>query len=262
MIGREVDRDPLHFDQRRRAHLFLAAEPLEAEPDLLLEFLEGVDVQGRLATLVQSPSVAPNIEQALQAGHVGAFHPDFGTLQFLDRRTDGVALTSYQLGPGRVPRSDITSESEIVELGLREGGGIRLYMSRLSDKLASRFSPEKQLSIIFEAALLTYTRRLIGLVGEICRRTEYTGSWALAVAANGLSGVSSYHLSQESVSEPTPYTDDLYRQAHVVGSAELMARPGTTAKALVGRLLRSLGTAEYYAGALEDSGQTVEELGR
>lgn len=257
IIRREVARDPTPPEDKERAHLFMAAQPLSGDSEMLVPFLDGRGWQERLHRFKDEHGSGHGIQEALKAGNSNGFSPDFDTLQSFDRRSGGVALTSYQIDKGRIVR-DVGPRgyNSLAELELYEDGGLRLFMSRLSDYLSNPLSTitDTMVPVTFEASAIIYVRRLIGLVVGVTEETGYKGDWALAVAATGLQGVISYVLAHRVGSMSTPYPEDTYEKATIATQLQLTTSPGQVANRLVGRFIRTLGTSEYFAKAFEDGG--------
>ena len=255
LLEAEFARDPVPAEIRRQAHLFLLAEPLTARPGMLLHLTDGDGWQQRLLTFAHERGRGPEVQEALAAGKIEGFSPDLGTMQDQHRRPGGAALTSYALAQGRVLRTGRHDPETVAELEVYEDGGLRIFMSRLSDHLPhsqSELGPEDQ--VLFDAALVVYARRLVALVLGAAEEGGYFGNWALGTGATGLRGCYSYRQTENwlSASSGPRYSEDVYRRATVASYAELKSRPGEIADRLVGQLLRAFGTWQVYAVAFAD----------
>jgi hypothetical protein len=254
MLDVEFGRDPIPVDLRRQAHLFLAAEPLSGRPAMLLHLTDGDGWHQRLLTYTTSRGFASEVQRAL-AG-IGGFSPDLDVMSSFDRRPGGAALTTYNLAPGRLLRQEGLDPESAGELEVYEDGGLRMFTSRLSDHLASDQDPDGQ--VLFEAALVVYTRRLIALAAGAAEEVGYFGNWALAAGATGLAGCRSFTLSQSGRSSNVErYSGDIYRRAAVASYAELTRHPGQLTDRLTGQLLRSFGARQRFAAALADPGTEI-----
>jgi hypothetical protein len=251
LLDEEFARDPIPHDLRRQAHLFLLAEPLAGRSEMLLHLTSGNGWEQRLLSYATGHATNPEVQRALAETHSGGFSPDFDSLRTFDRRPGGVALTSYPLEPGRVLRTDVSDPESVAELEVHEDGGLRLFMSRLSDHIGSGFG-EAADHVFFDVAAVTYARRLVGLAVGAAEEVGYFGNWGLALGATGLRGTSSYIRRNSFYARPALYSGDVYQRVTVASYAELSRQPGAVADRLVGQLLRSFGTRQAFDAALED----------
>ncbi len=217
---------------------------------MLLHLTDGNGWEQRLVAYARL-ALAPAVQQSLAKANISGFSPDIEALQSFDRRPGGAALTTYGLKPGRVLRSDSFDPESVAELEVHEDGGLRLFTSRLSDVIRSNSDQDPDAQVVFDAALVIYTRRLAAAAAA--EEAGYFGNWALAVGATGLSGCRSFTLSQNWISRSGDrYSGDTYRRATVATYAELTRRPGQLADRLIGQLLRGFGTRQLLDAALTD----------
>jgi hypothetical protein len=158
----------------------------------------------------------------------------------MPRRADGVALCSQNLSEGRqvVSSEGLPYEHSSFDIELREDGGVRVFVGRLTDS-RSEF-------LVMDGLAVAYTTRLVEWARLVAESTGYRGRWLIGVAASGLRGRRSYAAEQLFREEGPTYNVDDYREVGTTDYFELDQQPGEVASRLVGRLLRGLGTAECF----------------
>ncbi|MGI8691801.1 MAG: hypothetical protein ACR2JK_02725 [Geodermatophilaceae bacterium] len=192
---------------------------------MLLALTHGEGWQQRAHDYLQSHVRDEALTGALTAAKVGRFSPALGELSLFDRRADGVAMTNGALGPGRVYVDDGHDPESVAELEIREDGGLRVFLGRLSDQVDAR--PGVQL--LFESAVVLYVRQFLSLVVGAADQAGYLGSWAVAVGTTGLGGCRSYtlHNSGWSTRREPPYSGVVYRRGVITSRSDLTSRAGT-----------------------------------
>jgi hypothetical protein len=166
LLGEEVARDPSPPVDHTQAHLFVIAQPVSADPELLLRAITPTSLSEWVCKRVLS---GPPCRAAGQS-----FSPDLGsTANDVSRRADGVALASYYLGPGRVPQpsrdGEPVDETTLLDLEVREDGGLRLFCGRASDVVGES-------RVAFEALIAGLTLRVLLAAAEVMAATRYGGS--------------------------------------------------------------------------------------
>ena len=229
-----VAADPVPEQDRRLAHLFLAALPVPGRTAMVLDLVGDTDWQGRLVDLVHRRAVAAS---GFNPDDPGGFAPNLGQPQGLERRAAGWAVTTYGFGPGRSLLPD-AAEDHLLELELDENGELRLFCGRAS--YLSRSDSGNPLA--FELLMIGLFRQLLGVVSAISESARYLGSWDFAVAVQGLRGCTSAELAQDFMSSCPVFSADAYREGTRASIEELRQRPGEIANRLFGRLVRSLGS--------------------
>ncbi|MFI5867433.1 helix-turn-helix domain-containing protein [Streptomyces sp. NPDC051546] len=248
LLRKEMDEDPLR-EVGAQSHLFLVAQPTAGRRDMCLPITGAKDWNQRLRALIQRALQTPRTRAALSTG----FSPDLSSAHQDHRRARGVALSSSELGAGRVytPKGGAYDES-VVELQLFEDGGLRLLMTRLSEDTSSPYeSPGETEQVIFDAAVVIFTRHILDLIRLISEDVGYHGNWAVAVGANRLRGRRRWNSSGTFPSNHR-YSADTYEESTGATLAELSDAPGTVTRRLLGPLLRSLGSEEVFTKALTD----------
>ncbi len=233
MLRAEIARDPVGDEDA--AHLFLLAQPMTGRSDLALDLMTGKAWERRLLEFVHAQALPQGLSPLL------GFSPDLRLVTRVSRRTDGVALSTHNLAPSR----EKTDVGDVAEVELHEDGGVRIYMSRLSDSF-SESGP-----VIFEAALVLWTLDLLGLTRRIGEHGGYLGSWGLGVAATGLRGKRAYRSTQmwPAAGNVSTLDADTYNQASIASYAELASAAGPVVSRLVGRLVRALGAEAAFQPA-------------
>jgi hypothetical protein len=247
LLQEQFDRDPIPTEARAQAHLFLLAKPAAARLGMLLDLVHGQGVQARLLTFAQRAD-APEIREFLKT--TGDFSPPLRYASDFAFRSAGAALT-YGLAADRSwSRADGQSPEDIVELEVDEDGGLRVFMSRLSDSLPSGGAAASGERLLIAGAV-TYSRQFVALTGAAAEHAGYLGSWILAAGATGTKGLPVHDYLMRGRSGPR-LDAPIYQRATTASYAELVKQPGTVAERLIGRLLRATGTYHLYADALAD----------
>ena len=248
-LKEQFDRDPVPPDVRKQAHLFLLAEPTAARPGMLLDLVHGAGSQVRLSKFAQRAD-APDVHKILQAARAGDLPPSLSWANDFALRSAGAALT-YGLASDRSwSADDGPSPEDAVELEVDEDGGLRIFMSRLSDSLPSA-DPAATGQRLFPAAAVGYARQFVALTAAAAEHSGYLGTWILAAGATGIGGLPVHDYLLRGRGGPRPDAST-YQRATTASYAELIKQPGRVTERLIGRLLRSTGTYELYAHAFTD----------
>ena len=231
LLRGEIARDPSPLTEQPEAHLFVVAQPVAADPELLFRSVGESGLAGWVRDRVLS---------GLPCARAGtAFGPDLGsTATDISRRADGVALATYQLGPGRVPRPNgdhPPEDTDLLELEVREDGGLRLFCGRASDSIQGK-------RVAIEVLIGGLTYRTLLTAAEVMSSTGYGGSWDLGLAVTNLHGCHGFLLHDTFGAEflDVPYSSDTYEQVVRVEGAAIVEKPAEVLKSLYGRLYRGL----------------------
>lgn len=250
LLRKEMDEDPL-CDIGAQSHLFLVAQPTAGRRDMCLSITGAQDWNVRLHTLMRRVQSNQSLQAALEGK---GFSPDLSDAHQGHRRARGVALSSSNLKPDRTHVADGSwGEEDVIEVQLFEDGGLRLFMTRLSDGLRSRGSENQGEQVLLDAGAVILTRHLLELIRLVSDDVGYHGNWAIAVGANRLRGRRRY-TDQSLFASNHRYSADSYEESTGATLAELRDAPGTVARRLLGPLLRSLDSEELFAKALTDAG--------
>ncbi|MFJ9521869.1 helix-turn-helix domain-containing protein [Kitasatospora sp. NPDC101801] len=243
LLRREMDEDPLR-EVGARSHFFLVAQPTAARRDVCLPITGAPDWSARLQILIHRVLENPGLHEALSNG---GFSPNLSDAHQGHRRARGVALSSSGLNSDRTFVTASGAEKSVIEVQLSESGGLRLFMSRLSDEVAR---DEEQ--VLFDAGAVILTRHLLDLVRLVSNEVGYHGNWAVGVGATRLRGRRRF-TTQAQFPSDHKYSADTYEETTGVTLAELNDAPGAVTRRLLGPLLRSLGSEEVFTNALNDA---------
>lgn len=254
LLDEEVARDPVRDpDLRTCGRLYVVAQPLTPRPVAALELVRSSDRE--LRDLLQTAEGHVRVQDR------GA-EPSPRLLQHLARRANGVALSSYEMGgPGRTLQANRTGsdpdQEAMLDVELRQDGGIRLLVGRLTADWGSKFDRDGQLverdQVVVDVLAVSYAIRLAAWAAAIAESTGYRGQWVLGVHGTGLRGRASYLFRQNTGpgrSGGEPFDVDEYREITTATHLELTKRPRAVADRLVGRLVRGLGVEHMYEDAL------------
>lgn len=245
LLQAEIDRDPIiAAGQARRGHLYLVAQPEINHEELALPLLEGA--QELTAEPYRTIKVAaePFVPQSVRT-----YDPGPGYASSIATRSNGRAYCSQELADGRryQPSGDI--EHSMVDIEVREDGGIRILVGRITDETIGRQYGSPAETVILDGLAVGYTFRLVHWARMLSRLTGYRSSWLLGIAATGLEGLRSLVWTQRFPPAGPHYDRDSYRRTTTATLTEMTEHPGVVAKRLVGALLRGLGTTEEFQEA-------------
>lgn len=248
LLRKEMDEDPLR-DVGAQSHLFLVAQPTAGRRDMCLPVTGAPDWNMRLHTLIRRVQDNQRLRAALEGQ---GFKPDLSHAHQGHRRARGIALSSSGLRSDRTYAADGGwRDEDVIEVQLFEDGGLRLFMTRLSDGLKSHTSEGEEEHFLFDAGAVILTRHMLELTRLISDDVGYHGNWAVAVGANRLRGRRRFSGRSH---WPTNhrYSADTYEESTGTTLAELRDAPGTVTRRLLGPLLRSLDSEELFTKALTD----------
>ena len=140
LLQDQFTRDPIGGEDRKQAHLFLLAEPSVPRPQMLLDLVHGPQAAADLITFARQTET-PQLRELLS--RVGGFTPPLTYASDFALRSEGAALT-YGLASDRSWMPSGASPEDAVELEVDEDGGLRVFMSRLSDSLPSAGMPASE----------------------------------------------------------------------------------------------------------------------
>jgi hypothetical protein len=174
LLDEAMQNDP--WPARRHAHLFGVAQPVSPRSDLLLRALGA------------EPKVWHDfLHGRMRSGPSNLWYPDLSRASDVSRRAWGWALSSVEM-PGRViDTSDEHRETGVVDLEVREDGGLRLFCGGASTT-HTRYSTEP-LEVAMELVILGLTKRLVVAAATVAETTDFLGSWDLGIAVIGPGGL-------------------------------------------------------------------------
>jgi len=235
-LRRMVDDDPFPVATRQLGHLYLLAQPETASDEALVEFLAGTEAVRVIQEI---------IGQIVRERGMPGFEPDVHQLVDRVTRAEGLAITSYSADEG--PRS----ERSLLEIVIREDGGIRLTCGRGTDAFPrSGFrQSDKPTMAVIPVLVLSLAFAVAALAGRLSDQfATYQGQWRLGLRIQPLRGAVPLDLLQgHPLSRPgNSYSRDEYEKVTSAATEELVNAPHTVAERLVAPLLRGLGIASLY----------------
>jgi hypothetical protein len=237
-LRRMAEDDPIPADARQLGHLYLLAQPETAAEEALVELLARGDTMRILQEIIE-------LIVRQRGNSTTRFAPDVHRLLNRVPRAEGLALTSYhpEDGPG--------SEQTLLELVIREDGGIRLTCGRGTDAFPSpRLAPSDRPPMAVIAILvLGLTHFVAALAGRLADEyAAYQGQWRLGIRMDRLRGAVPLDLLEgHPLHRPGhPYTRDICEKVTSASTEELVNAPHAVAERLVAQLLRGLGIAARY----------------
>lgn len=222
--------DPIRPLDRFNAHMYLIAHPSNGREDALLPLFEDDPIQ-ELATAVLRAVVARGRYQ---------YAPDLtgGSWQ---RRSSGYTSAKGQRDTGEL------REENLVELTIREDGGVALLCGRATSPLSTE-GQVSRLPMALPGLVVGLTYAALALAGDLAEKhAGYQGQWQLGLRIEGLKGaIASDHRHTGDFYDLAPYDRDVYQRATESTTAELLDHPEAATERLVGQLLRALVVDKRY----------------
>ena len=226
LLRQEVDREPAPTGVRSAARLFVFAQPLSADPRLLLDAVPDRDLLQWVHDL--SSSLLINKQRV--------YNPGIHDTTEVGKRARGAARSTCWVGFDRVVRHDYAFEdtSGLVDLEIHEDGGIRYYFGRGSVGAAA----EKNLLV---EAIVGEVSACVQLARVVSHVAGFGGSWSFGVALRGLRSAPAYRLpSAISHLNVWRYSEDHYDEVGEADHTELNEPESPVLENLTGRFCRSL----------------------
>lgn len=233
LLQHEMRRDPTPPDLRNNAHLFVFAQPLSTDRQLLLN---AVPLRA-LRTWVSAQRLG------------GPYAPNGESSSNMSNRAHGVGRSSYEIGPDRKLRPNgehPPDENNLWDLEVREDGGLRLFNARASD--TSR-GPAGLLGALVGGEV----SNVIDLARRISTITGFRGSWTFGAGLTGLRSQIAY--SSDFRVSLDPYSEDEYLETHEADHHQLFAAGSPVLDALIGRFCRSSLPADQEPATLDEHPQ-------
>lgn len=231
LLDIEIERDP-YQSLGSRGHLYLVAQPLIAPADLARELVAG-DVR-RLLQMYGEAAVHEDLRHLIPTPSMAGGTP---------KRANGVALCSPELvdaGRRATTRADAPrQEKESFDVELREDGGLRVFVGRLTET-------QDGVVLIKDAVAIAWVSRLTEWARSVSAMTGYKGRWLLGMAGTQLRGRRSSTAETYFREEGHVYDAETYRRTTSADFTELSQQPGDVVERLIGPLLRGLGTDAFH----------------
>lgn len=233
LLTAEIQRDPTTgILVQEHAHLFVVAQPVYGADDLLYRRIP----DGDWASWLRNELLAGPMMRGLSSP---GWEPDLkSTADQVARRAAGWALHSSWISQDRRLLHEgggPVAERDLLDLEVREDGGLRLFCGRGSDTPG-------EARVLFMDLVAGLTWRLVRAALTVAETAQYYGSWNLGVALTNLRGVQAW--SPRAINRyPTLYSEDEYRQTRQVTYEQLAGGRQGVLDQLVGRLARSLSAS-------------------
>ncbi|PXX60402.1 hypothetical protein DFR70_110244 [Nocardia tenerifensis] len=220
----EIHQAITNLGERKRLNSILGilAEPLGAPRDLLLPVTEDRNWSTTIGDLVRSTSVQHNRD----------YSPNFYDASSFERTANGVAVKTMYEGQGW------NGDGRTALLEFHETG--RLFMA--SEGAVFPADQRHDSNMVFETLILGHTDLLVRLAAAISQTYGLAGTWRFGLVLTGLRTARSYTLALSIGGRGPAYTESVYEQATDAALLDLANDHTETVKALVGRLLRGLGS--------------------
>lgn len=217
-----VAADPTPADQRRQAHIFIVANPVDTVPALLQD------------------AVGPEWETWTRRAIVdGGQHlepqwsPDVGSVSRFERVPDGWIATADD---GAWRSGEHLRETHWLDVTFGENGSVRVFSGRASDVSSKG-------RVIMEVIIGGTVRRATEAAIAVVDATGYQGRWDIGVAVTNMDGAVSFFRSDNwwvDREDLPAYRSKDYRRTWSGTTSELRNNPDAVVERLVGPLNRTL----------------------
>jgi hypothetical protein len=224
LLDEAVENDP--WRRPRHAHLFGVAQPVSPRSDLLLRAL------GTTAQAWQE-----FLHNRIRNQPPSPFRPDLPGATEVSRRAWGWALSTLEMLGRDVDQSDERRETSVLDLEVREDGGLRLFCGGASRPLNPALNT---LDIVMDLVVVGLTKRLVMAAATVGDTAGFLGSWDLGITVVGLRGLRRSR-GENFDWDAAPYSEDDYRETTRVTHEQLTQQPDSVVQDLTGRLHRGLG---------------------
>lgn len=220
ILRTEIERDPISGDGRENGHLFVVAEPVFANPEMLVpvagdKWREWLHATFRSGAPRLTPEWAPDISAAVR----------------VVRGPRGCAMRSWD---GERANAASDREDSTIELEVNENGGLRLYSAAATRLL--RGEPA-----VMDGLVFGLTWRVVDLARAVADQSAFVGNWRFGIAATKIAGARSIRVAQgHYYAGTTPFESDDFEAWTEATNAELVNDPDRVLGRLVGRLNRAL----------------------
>jgi hypothetical protein len=234
LLAIEVARDPTTAELRTQGHLFVVAQPLAPRADLLARTLSSakdwrawLDSTAKRLLEARAEDAAPYL--------VGAS---------IAPRPDGWAMHTYEIGADRHLRRNGESpvrEDNLLDLEVRDDGGLRLFCGRSSAFVSSVLPGERPMAYVVHKLVVTLTYRVVHAALAVADQADYLGGWGFAIA---IRGIGTAWVDDSAYGRLTRVVDD-YDQSVSVPLADLRTDPRDVVIRLLGRWHRGMGMPDF-----------------
>jgi hypothetical protein len=234
-------RFPLDPAQRKHGHLFVIADPIDADPDALTEMLDRADYQTLGAAADQA---AATLHQQVRSS--GPLLRS-GT-QGWRTRTAGLALTSVTGGDIR--------EERVLEYLVRRDGGIEVTCGSGTDQrrsgwllVANPSETPASFKVVSCTRVLAVVHSALAFAAALTQHSHYQGRWQLGVLFDGMLGAIAHealrtgYVDEENADK---YGEDRYERPTAATTAELVDDTPALVERLVGNFLRGLAMQNVF----------------
>lgn len=232
--------DYLPPEERQYGHVYLVAEPLMPISSVTVQdFLED---EMKFLEFVYSASSQCRV-------NLRDWHPTPRLASNLRVRESSVSLVSHDAnGAGRSMNTSSASEVGLFDVELTDSGGIRIFIGRGTETVERTGE-----AVVLDGIAVAYAQRLVYWVGKLSEQYGYGSKWTLGIRLNGIKGLRSYPASSSLRigSRGGAFERDTYSRTCTVSGWELQETPDEVVEALVGRLLKVLGTTNEHLSTVE-----------
>lgn len=213
-----------------QGHLYVIAQPLAGPEEALVDLITGPELH--TTVLLAAASITRELGST--------WAPKLEAATRVQRRADGVAFVSYDT-------PDHISERDLVELVLREDGGVALTCGRGTVTLPHHEAAAGSERILFPVLVLGLTHSVLSLAGHLAQHISgYQGQWAAGILLDDLKGVGPYDGRVIWGDMGNPYSRSEYEQLTTTDTGELVENTAAVVERLLGRLMRGLGVDSRY----------------
>lgn len=204
LLAAEIARDPTESPElRQHAHLFVVAQPVQGTAELLQQHIPDADWKTWLQERILAGPACRDLPSR--------WAPDLNQhASNISRRADGWAIHSWHLTQSRrvQPNGTLAAhEGDLLELEVREDGGLRLFCGRGS----AQARPDDP-RVLFLQLVAGLAWRVVRTALTIAEVAGYYGSWDLGLAltnlrdVEGLAGPGYYTMAARPVYSEEQYT--------------------------------------------------------
>lgn len=220
ILRAEVERDPIEGDGRQNGHLFIVAEPVFADAEMLVPVAGEKWSEWLYATFKNS---APRL--------TADWGPDISSIARVTRGQRGWTMRSWA---GERSNAAAGGEGYAIELEVLENGGLRLYSARGTDVMGA-------MPVIVDVLVFGFAWRVVDWARTVAEQAGFVGNWRFGIALTRIDGTRSASVAHRGFqSTARPFEGDGYEAWTEATFAELTGDPDTVVERLVGRLNRAL----------------------